>query len=653
MKFASNLLTRLVVLLAAVGVTSATAFAQSSLGPSATSGWAEVDNPYVHVYRSSGAGSETYPISANPSGILNLPSSFTLNNGQTSNYFYFSSNAVSQDTDVVVTIGALNFTYKVKAVTVTSTSASDLNPIGHSSQSYYMYVTLPCPAKTGGFTVALSSSNPAALPVPVSVNIPGGSTQNYFYFQPRDVAVDTPVVISATLNGVTKNTNFLVKPIFTQPLNPQVATLYGGALNPYIYAYLQAGPFENYVLNLSSSHPSALQPPATVTLTAGSSNNYFYVNSGLVSTPTNVTITAKSALLGAGAPARTCQILVKPNSPTSIATSQPVIYGGAGSQYHYVTLPAPPLANAVVTISSSNAGVLTGPQTLVIPAGSTNNYFYSTSAFVSQDYPVKLFATYSGNTVGVDILVKPLVVTDIQFSQNPVLGGTGSPYFYVVFPAPPLQSQTVALSSSNPAIVQVPDSVTISAGSSNNYRYYTTSTVTKPKYVDITATFNGRSYTETLCVIQNGNYTVSGRIKYNDLADPSMAPTSFDVDLREPGTINVLQTITVPIQPDGSYYFDLPAAQTYDLSYRYMTYLRKTIKNVGAGKTFADFFLINGDVDGDNTIGLFDYLILSDAFDSSIGDTNFVADADLDQDGVVSLFDYLILSNNFDLQGDE
>lgn len=62
--------------------------------------------------------------------------------------------------------------------------------------------------------------------------------------------------------------------------------------------------------------------------------------------------------------------------------------------------------------------------------------------------------------------------------------------------------------------------------------------------------------------------------------------------------------------------------------------------------------LINGDVDGDNSISIFDYIDLSIAFDKNKGEAGFNPYADLDGDETVSVFDYIILSNNFDLSGE-
>lgn len=54
-----------------------------------------------------------------------------------------------------------------------------------------------------------------------------------------------------------------------------------------------------------------------------------------------------------------------------------------------------------------------------------------------------------------------------------------------------------------------------------------------------------------------------------------------------------------------------------------------------------------GDADLDNFVGLDDFNILSDAFNSSPDDLNWEANADFDFDGFVGLDDFNILSNNF------
>ncbi len=63
--------------------------------------------------------------------------------------------------------------------------------------------------------------------------------------------------------------------------------------------------------------------------------------------------------------------------------------------------------------------------------------------------------------------------------------------------------------------------------------------------------------------------------------------------------------------------------------------------------------LLNGDIDGDNEVTLFDFGALTNAFGSVPGDPNWNPDADLDGDDEVTLFDFSILTANFGLIGAE
>jgi hypothetical protein len=56
-------------------------------------------------------------------------------------------------------------------------------------------------APAGGTTVTLSSSNPSALPVPVSVTVPQGSYQSVFTLTSNPVSSNTAVTITASLGG--------------------------------------------------------------------------------------------------------------------------------------------------------------------------------------------------------------------------------------------------------------------------------------------------------------------------------------------------------------------------------------------------------------------------------------------------------------------
>ena len=73
----------------------------------------------------------------------------------------------------------------------------------------------------------------------------------------------------------------------------------------------------------------------------------------------------------------------------------------------------------------------------------------------------------------------------------------------------------------------------------------------------------------------------------------------------------------------------------------------------GGSVTNLNIELLNGDIDGDNEVTLFDFGALVAAFGSVPGDDNWNPDADLDGDEEVTLFDFGILVRNFGAVGDE
>lgn len=137
---------------------------------------------------------------------------------------------------------------------------------------------------------------------------------------------------------------------------------------------------------------------------------------------------------------------------------------------------------------------------------------------------------------------------------------------------------------------------------------------------------------------------------------------TLEVELRQPGTQNVVRTFyTTPYateQPDGShaYSYLLPVVPegTYDIAFKADHWLRKVVTDVTvSGVAMVDVSLLNGDIDGDNEVTLFDFGQLVAAFGSLSGDTNWNFNADLDGDLEVTLFDFGILVRNFGEIGDE
>ena len=157
--------------------------------------------------------------------------------------------------------------------------------------------------------------------------------------------------------------------------------------------------------------------------------------------------------------------------------------------------------------------------------------------------------------------------------------------------------------------------------------------------------------------VTNAAGLISGTVNVGPGYLGSLNGLQFDMDIRNVGSLTSIMTKTVTLNGAGAYTVDpdLPAG-TYDIALSGSHWLRKLRYSQaisGAGTTNVNFSLINGNCDGNDFINTDDYLILSSAFDTALGDPGYDARADLDGNNLINTDDYLILSDNFDSFGDD
>ncbi|MBS1704685.1 MAG: dockerin type I repeat-containing protein [Armatimonadetes bacterium] len=158
--------------------------------------------------------------------------------------------------------------------------------------------------------------------------------------------------------------------------------------------------------------------------------------------------------------------------------------------------------------------------------------------------------------------------------------------------------------------------------------------------------------------------TISGNV---DLQDYFGDPASQKVDITFKQNGIEMETVKgVSLDTSGNFSFQTTRRGTHQVLVKGSHWLRSAatgtfnfVEATNVGGVNAS--LINGDIDGDNTVTIFDYVVLSNYFDRNesqsdwhtVGTNGWApADADLDGDGSVTIFDYLVLSNNFDVNGD-
>lgn len=148
-------------------------------------------------------------------------------------------------------------------------------------------------------------------------------------------------------------------------------------------------------------------------------------------------------------------------------------------------------------------------------------------------------------------------------------------------------------------------------------------------------------------------FAIRGKVTLEDYSgDPAQVPVL--VELRQGG--NVVRTVQVSLDSQGNYAIPDVQPGTYDLAFKASHWLRKVVSEVvvsTADVAGIDVSLVNGDIDGDNEVSLFDFGNLVAAFSSVPGDSNWNPNADLDGDEEVTLYDFGILVRNFGLSGEE
>lgn len=184
--------------------------------------------------------------------------------------------------------------------------------------------------------------------------------------------------------------------------------------------------------------------------------------------------------------------------------------------------------------------------------------------------------------------------------------------------------------------------------------------VVTPAEDSVAATYGGYNHAnippprlELTVVTQPTRFSITGNVQLDDFGG-DVASVPISVELRQNGV--PVRTETIHTNSSGNYTIANVEPGTYDIAFKASHWLRVVVSGVvveNADVTGVDVTLLNGDIDGDNEVSLFDFGELVTAFGSGPGDTNWNPNADLDGDEDVSLFDFGILVRNFGAVGDE
>ncbi len=128
------------------------------------------------------------------------------------------------------------------------------------------------------------------------------------------------------------------------------------------------------------------------------------------------------------------------------------------------------------------------------------------------------------------------------------------------------------------------------------------------------------------------------------------------VEIRDSTSGATLRRAEKSLSVDGEFeveYDPLFVPGVYDVAIRGTHWLNMVVTGVSLPDGVVDVVLVNGDIDSDNEITLFDFGELVRAFGSMPDDPNWNASADVDGDGEVTLWDFGVLVRNFGQTGDD
>ncbi len=273
----------------------------------------------------------------------------------------------------------------------------------YSGNTTWVQLQLSGAAPAAGAVINLTSSNPAAAPVPASVNMPGNTAWMQFQIQAGQVTSPTPVTLTATLNSGQASVQFNVLPPSLKSISMNAPTISGGAQVGAIAMLNGQAPAGGAVVDFSSDSPSAM-PPALATIPAGSSSVSISIPTNQVSANTLANITASWNGVSVQSP-----LTITPQGqPASIALS-PASVSGITSSFATVTVAAPAATDQIFQISSSNAAAALTANSVTIPAGSTTGGFFINTASVSTQTLATISVSGGGVTRSATLTLNPVV----------------------------------------------------------------------------------------------------------------------------------------------------------------------------------------------------------------------------------------------------
>jgi hypothetical protein len=308
--------------------------------------------------------------------------------------------------DFPTTAGAFQSSYATSFITTLSlqSSASELvgisvspNPVVGGSNANGS-VTLSG-SSTSPTTIHLSAAS-SSISVPLAANISAGAASGSFSITTSAVAVNTPVLITASLGGKSVTATLVViQKLALKAFSLDASSVPGGNHVEATVLLNGAPTNDSLFVSISSNKPEAVVPNDVLVLAESSSAEFSILTSG-VSAPETVRITVSW-----GSTTLFQDLTITPAVLAAFSLGPSSVKGGTNSD-GIVDLPPGAPDGALVSISSSSP-LVTVQSAMRIYPGRLFNSFPIITQHVTQTTPVTITVKYGNSTLSRTLTLTP------------------------------------------------------------------------------------------------------------------------------------------------------------------------------------------------------------------------------------------------------
>ncbi|MBS1706235.1 MAG: SBBP repeat-containing protein [Armatimonadetes bacterium] len=345
-------------------------------------------------------GSVTISRAASPSGFvipLNnsnvgagivTPMIITIAPGQTTGNFTIQTVGVASTQQLIVSTNKTGYSNKTATLTVRAlqfdlTLSPSTVPGGTKSIAT---ITLRNGevSPTGGISFSASTSDGTAATVPATVTLPAGAASVNFDVNTNRVQIDRliHIYVNSPL-GVSDSKDLIIQAPRMTAFQVSPGTLTGGDTATGTVTISTPAPTGGLTIELKSSHPSALQVPATVVIPANQTSVTFTVTTSPVAGRTTVTVTAKR-----DDDVKTATVIVNVPSIASVTFDPATVRGGSPSTGTVTLNRAAPTGGLLINLYADKTAYVTFPRTVLVPAGATSVNFTVNTTTVTREVAV-------------------------------------------------------------------------------------------------------------------------------------------------------------------------------------------------------------------------------------------------------------------------